>query len=79
MNFGSFGMIIGHEISHGFDPHGKFFDHKGDARNTWTENVDKKYNEKISCYIKHYNGYYMSQVIKMNSLVIIIFYHKTDH
>ena len=43
-NFGGFGMVIGHEITHGFDDAGCKFDSKGNLKNWWTKNDFKKYN-----------------------------------
>jgi putative endopeptidase len=37
VNFGSIGMVIGHEISHGFDDQGNRYDGQGALRNWWTE------------------------------------------
>jgi len=43
-NFGGFGMVIGHEITHGFDDMGSKFDADGNLKNWWTPNDFKKYN-----------------------------------
>ena len=36
VNFGAIGMVIGHEIIHGFDDQGRKFDAKGNLRDWWT-------------------------------------------
>jgi predicted metalloendopeptidase len=56
-NFGGIGMIIGHEITHGFDDQGSKFDANGNLYNWWTMNDIKKYNELTKKVIKQYNNY----------------------
>ena len=36
INFGGIGMVVGHEITHGFDDQGCRFDADGDLRDWWT-------------------------------------------
>jgi endothelin-converting enzyme/putative endopeptidase len=54
VNYGSIGMVIGHEISHGFDDQGRKFDAKGDLRDWWTAEDAKKYEERAACIAKEY-------------------------
>jgi putative endopeptidase len=56
-NFGGFGMIIGHEITHGFDDQGAKFDAYGNLINWWSENDFKKYKEKTNIVEQQYNNY----------------------
>lgn len=72
MNFGALGLIIGHEISHGFDPFGKNYDHKGDYKNTWTPEADSHYRNRASCYVEHYNDYHIPSVMKTKPAMKII-------
>jgi predicted metalloendopeptidase len=53
-NYGAIGMVIGHEISHGFDDQGRKFDAKGDLRDWWTADDAKKYEERAACIAKEY-------------------------
>ena len=41
-NFGGFGMVIGHEITHGFDDEGSKYDAYGNLNKWWTKNDFKK-------------------------------------
>jgi endothelin-converting enzyme/putative endopeptidase len=54
VNHGAIGMVIGHEISHGFDDQGRKFDAKGDLRDWWTAEDAKKYEERAACIAREY-------------------------
>ncbi len=64
-NFGGFGMIIGHEITHGFDDEGSKYDAYGNLSNWWTQSDFKKYEaitKKIAGQYDQYeiNGDYVN-------------------
>lgn len=46
VNYGGIGVVIGHEMSHGFDDQGRLFDAEGNMSGWWTEEDDKKFSEK---------------------------------
>jgi len=54
VNFGAIGMVIGHEIIHGFDDQGRKFDAKGNLRDWWTSDDAKKYDERGKCISDEY-------------------------
>jgi endothelin-converting enzyme/putative endopeptidase len=54
VNYGAIGMIIGHEIIHGFDDQGRKFDSKGNLRDWWTTDDAKKYDERGKCISDEY-------------------------
>jgi len=54
VNFGAIGMVIGHEIIHGFDDQGRKFDAKGNLRDWWTDDDAKKYDERGKCISDEY-------------------------
>ncbi len=45
-NYGAIGVVIGHEMSHGFDDQGRQFDKEGNFRDWWTENDAELYKQK---------------------------------
>jgi len=57
VNYGAIGVVIGHEISHGFDDQGAQFDATGKLENWWTPDDLKKFQAKTSCVVKQFNGF----------------------
>ena len=45
-NYGAIGMVISHEMTHGFDDQGCQFDKDGNLKNWWTADDKTKYNER---------------------------------
>jgi endothelin-converting enzyme/putative endopeptidase len=56
-NMGAIGMIIGHELTHGFDDEGRQFDAKGNLEDWWTEGDAKAFDGKTDCLINEYAGF----------------------
>ena len=54
VNYGAIGMIIGHEIIHGFDDQGRKFDAHGNLRDWWTTEDGKQYDERGKCISNEY-------------------------
>ena len=46
VNYGGIGVVIGHEMSHGFDDQGRQFDKDGNMVNWWTPQDAEKFNAK---------------------------------
>lgn len=57
VNYGAIGMVIGHEMTHGFDDQGKDFDADGNMKNWWTPEDAAKFNDKIKVIIDQYNSF----------------------
>jgi len=57
VNFGSMGMVVGHEITHGFDDEGRQFDVDGNLRDWWSEASGKAFVDKASCVKRQYDAY----------------------
>ncbi|XP_050414611.1 neprilysin-4 [Patella vulgata] len=55
--FGGIGMVIGHEITHGFDDEGRQFDDQGNLRQWWTRESQRKFTELAQCMIDQYSNY----------------------
>jgi len=57
LNLAAYGMVIGHEITHGFDNQGRLFNGTGAYINWWTETSDKEFNQRAQCLIDQYSSY----------------------
>ena len=57
VNYGAIGVVIGHEISHGFDDEGAQFDASGALKNWWTKEDLEKFQTKTACVVKQFDGY----------------------
>uniref|UniRef100_T1KHZ6 Peptidase M13 C-terminal domain-containing protein n=3 Tax=Tetranychus urticae TaxID=32264 RepID=T1KHZ6_TETUR len=62
LNFASFGFLIGHEITHGFDERGKQFDETGNLQDWWDNETDSRFRKKIQCMIDQYDGYSVDEL-----------------
>jgi putative endopeptidase len=54
VNFGAIGMVIGHELTHGFDDQGRKFDAQGNLRDWWTAEDAKEYDQRGKCISDEY-------------------------
>ncbi len=66
VNLGAMGMIVGHELSHGFDDSGAKFDGDGNMNNWWADADLKKFEEKGECVIKQYEAYEPLEGLHLN-------------
>ena len=57
VNFGAIGVVIGHEMTHGFDDEGSKYDPHGNVRQWFTDEDLAKFNERSECYAKEYDGF----------------------
>jgi metalloendopeptidase pepO len=55
-NYGGIGVVIGHEITHGFDDQGRNFDADGNMVNWWTEEDAAKFAAKTKALIDQYSA-----------------------
>jgi len=66
MNFGGIGMVMGHELTHGFDDQGRKFDGKGVMREWWEPSASTKFNERAQCVETLYGGIEALPGLKLN-------------
>ncbi|MGA2572045.1 MAG: M13 family metallopeptidase [Terracidiphilus sp.] len=57
VNFGGIGVVIGHEMTHGFDDEGSQFDPRGNVRDWWTPADRKEFTDRTECVAKEYGGF----------------------
>lgn len=66
VNFGGIGLVIGHELTHGFDDQGRKFDPQGNLRDWWTEEDGKKFEARASCVADEYSNFVAVDDLKLN-------------
>ncbi|HEX7958672.1 MAG TPA: M13 family metallopeptidase [Terriglobales bacterium] len=69
VNYGAIGVIIGHEITHGFDDQGRKFDAHGNLRDWWTEKDAKEYDVRGKCISDEYTQEVPELGVKTNGLL----------
>ena len=57
VNYGGIGVVIGHEMTHGFDDQGCKYDEKGNLNNWWTEEDAVKFGERTQQLVKLFNEF----------------------
>ncbi len=57
VNYGAIGMVIGHELTHGFDDQGRQFDAQGNLRDWWTPADAKAFDQKAACFVQQYSSF----------------------
>ncbi len=57
VNYGAIGVVIGHEMTHGFDDQGRNYDIDGNLNNWWTEEDATKFDAKTKIIINQFNKY----------------------
>lgn len=62
LNFGSLGMLLGHELTHGFDMTGGQFNENGDLEFWWTGETYRELQTRSECFIEQYNSYEVPEI-----------------
>jgi putative endopeptidase len=57
INYGAIGVVIGHEITHGYDDQGRQFDADGNLHDWWTEADAKEFKVRAQKLVEQYNSY----------------------
>ncbi len=71
INYGGIGVVIGHEISHGFDDQGAQYDAEGRLNNWWTTDDLKRFEDKTSCVVRQFDGYFIEPGIHHNGKLVL--------
>jgi putative endopeptidase len=71
VNYGAIGVVIGHEISHGFDDQGAQFDAEGRLNNWWTADDLKRFQQRTSCVVNQFESYYIEPNIHHNGKLVL--------
>jgi putative endopeptidase len=65
-NFGGIGVVIGHEMTHGFDDQGAKYDLHGNVKVWWTPEDMAKFKERTECTAKEYDAFQVAPGQNLN-------------
>jgi endothelin-converting enzyme/putative endopeptidase len=71
VNYGAIGVVIGHEISHGFDDQGAQFDAQGRLANWWTPEDNKQFTAKGQCVVKQFDNTFIEPGLHHNGKLVL--------
>ena len=54
-NYGAIGVVIGHEMTHGFDDQGRQFDKEGNLKDWWTAEDAERFNTRANVLVDYFN------------------------
>ena len=66
VNYGAIGMVIGHELTHGFDDQGRKFDARGNLVDWWTAEDGKHFEGEAQKVVDQYNSYVGVDTLHVN-------------
>lgn len=71
INYGAMGVVIGHEITHGFDDQGRMYDEKGNIREWWTKEDNEKFKARAQKLIDEYNNFVAVDTFHVNGALTL--------
>jgi endothelin-converting enzyme/putative endopeptidase len=71
VNYGAIGVVIGHEISHGFDDEGAQFDADGALKNWWTADDMKNFQARGACVADQFDHYFIEPGVHHNGKLVL--------
>ena len=71
VNYGAIGVVISHEISHGFDDQGAQFDAQGRLDNWWTPTDEEKFKARGQCVVDQFESYFIEPGIHHNGKLVL--------
>jgi putative endopeptidase len=66
INYGGIGMVIGHEMTHGFDDQGSQYDKDGNLKNWWSKGDSMQFVARTKNIINQFNGYSVLDTMHIN-------------
>ncbi len=66
VNFGAIGLVIGHELTHGFDDQGRKYDPQGNLHDWWTADDGKEFEKRAGCIADEYSGFIALDDLHLN-------------
>ncbi|XP_025205929.1 membrane metallo-endopeptidase-like 1 isoform X2 [Melanaphis sacchari] len=69
VNYGAIGVIIGHEIMHGFDFEGKNYESYGQKISQWSSNAEREYLRRAMCFVNQYNQFELTPSTRVSIII----------
>lgn len=66
INYGAIGVVIGHEITHGYDDEGRKYDAEGNLNNWWSEEDSREFEARAKKLIDQYSAYEALPGVRVN-------------
>ena len=66
VNYGAIGMVMGHELTHGFDDQGRLFDGTGNMVDWWSPTVAASFVTKTQCIVDQFSQYTVADGVHIN-------------
>jgi putative endopeptidase len=70
-NYGAIGVVIGHEMTHGFDDQGRQYDKDGNLKDWWTEEDAKNFEARAQVLVDFYNNIEVAPGVHANGKVTL--------
>ena len=66
VNYGAIGVVIGHEMTHGFDDEGRQFDKEGNLTDWWTADDAKNFKERAQVLVDYFDNIVVIDTVRAN-------------
>jgi putative endopeptidase len=66
VNYGAIGLVMGHELTHGFDDEGRQYDASGNLTDWWTREVGEEFLRRASCVERQFSDYVAVDDLRLN-------------
>ena len=66
VNYGAIGVVIAHEMTHGFDDQGRKYDKDGNLNDWWTEEDVKRFKERTDVLVKQFDSFIVLDTVHAN-------------
>ena len=66
VNYGAIGVVVGHELTHGFDDQGRRYDGTGNLRDWWTADDAKQFETRAECVVNEYGSFSPVDGVNLN-------------
>src|SRR4029450_393699 len=71
VNYGAIGVVIGHEVSHGFDDQGAQYDAQGQLSDWWAPEDLKQFQARTDCVTRQFDNYFVEPGIHHNGKLVL--------